>query len=86
MVAFGNKSREVIYSFAPFGARIMSLTRHAAFAAYHTARIPADLLSFFISFLSRERKETKQRKETAARAKFACIPGAPPLGLKTVRS
>ena len=51
----------------------------------HAGRFPAELLSFFISFLSRERKETKQRKETAARAKFACTPGAPPLGLKCLR-
>ncbi len=41
--------------------------------------------SFFISFLSRERKETKQRKETAARAKFASAHGAPPLSLKCLR-
>ena len=55
------------------------------FGENHTECFPAELLSFFISFLSRERKETKQRKETAARAKFACTPGAPPLGLKCLR-
>ncbi len=42
-------------------------------------------LQHFISFLSRERKETKQRKETAARAKFASAHGAPPLSLKCLR-
>ena len=36
---------------------------------------PQNSCRFFISFLSRERKETKQRKETAARLKFSCVPG-----------
>ena len=64
----------------------MSLRFAAAFLCEITrGDFPQNSCRFFISFLSRGRKRTKQEKEDAARAKFACIPGAPPLGLTCLR-
>ena len=53
-------------TFYVFSQLLYKITRGAS---------PQNSCRFFISFLSRERKETKQRKETAARLKFSCVPG-----------
>jgi hypothetical protein len=67
-----------------FGARGFRFAECACGADPFSRSAQSDL-SAFISFLSRERKETKQRKETAGRAKFACTPGALPLDFKCYR-
>ena len=66
-------------------AYIVFIALRTFFVMNHAGCFSAELLSFFILFLPRGRKRTKQEKEDAARAKFACTPGAPPLGLKCLR-
>ena len=82
------RARFLFYPAAQDGApsaRGDSASRNAPCGASHFSRSAQSDLSAFISFLSRERKETKQRKETAGRAKFACTPGALPLDFKCYR-